>query len=96
MKRRVSLVVITVAIGCAGTSVAILAQTSDETPIAGQHNVVPHLVPDVGGLQWGSPGATATPKVAAQPDIHLIPSAGGPIDAYGGSPDGATIVPVKH
>lgn len=67
-----------------------------QEPISGQHDVVPHLVPDVGGLHAGSQGSTSAPKATSKPGIRLIPSAGAPVKVYGGAPGGATFVPVKR
>jgi hypothetical protein len=62
---------------------------------AGQPGVTPHLVPDVGGLSSGSQSTSSAPRVVAvNPNVELIPSAGGPVRAYGGAPGGATFVPV--
>ena len=61
---------------------------------AGQRDVTPHLVPDVGGLHSGSQGPSSAPKVTTvNPGIKLIPSAGGPVSLYGGAPGGATFLP---
>ena len=57
--------------------------------------VVPHLVPDVGTLHPGSQGTSSAPHVGVLPGIRLIPSAGGPVSAYGGSPGGATFLPAQ-
>jgi hypothetical protein len=67
-----------------------------QEPISGQHGVVPHLVPDVGGLHAGSQGPTSAPKATSKLGIRLIPSAGAPVKVYGGAPGGGTFVPVKH
>lgn len=72
----------------------VLALHGGQVPITGQRGVVPHLVPDTGGLHAGSQGSSSASK--SEPGIHLIPSAGAPVKAYGGSPSGATFVPVKH
>jgi hypothetical protein len=78
-----------------GIAVGVFAVQGSYTPLTGQNNVVPNLVPDVGGLHAGSQGSTSAPKTAAKPGIRLIPSAGAPVKAFGGSPGGATFVPVK-
>jgi hypothetical protein len=78
-----------------GIAVGVFAVQGSYTPLTGQNNVVPNLVPDVGGLHAGSQGSTSAPKTAAKPAIRLIPSAGAPVKAFGGSPGGATFVPVK-
>lgn len=70
----------------------VLREPSEEVA---QPNVVPHLVPDVGGLHSGTKGTTSAPHVAVHPDIKLIPSAGGPVSAYGGAPSGATFIPAQ-
>ena len=62
---------------------------------AGQPGVIPHLVPDVGGLHSGSQGTTSAPHVSVHPGIRLIPSAGGPVRVYGGAPSGATFLPAR-
>ena len=80
-----------------GVGAGVLAeQQSSQGSIGGQRNVVPHLVPDTGGLHARSQGSTSAPKAAPQSGIRLIPSAGAPVRAYGGSPGGATFVPAKH
>lgn len=79
-----------------GVGAGVLAEQSSQRPITGQRNVVPHLVPDTGGLHAGSQGSTSAPKAASQPAIRFIPSAGAPVKAYGGTPSGATFVPVTH
>lgn len=64
--------------------------------VAGQPSVIPHLVPDVGGLHSGSQSRSSTPKVTTvNPRIKLIPSAGGPVSAYGGAPSGPTFLPAQ-
>lgn len=64
---------------------------------AGQVRVIPHLVPDEGGLHSGSQGSSSAPHVVARnPDIRLIPSAGGPVSAYGGAPGGPTFLPAHR
>jgi hypothetical protein len=63
---------------------------------AGQPGVLPHLVPDVGGLHAGSQGTSSAPHVSGHPGIRLIPSAGGPVSAYGGAPSASTLLPAKR
>ena len=63
---------------------------------AGQRAVIPHLVPDTGGLHTGSQGTSSAPRVSDQPRVRLIPSAGGPVRVYGGTPDAGTFLPVKQ
>jgi hypothetical protein len=58
--------------------------------------IIPHLVPDVGGLNSGSQSSSSAPKVmTVNPGIKLIPSAGGPVSANGGAPSGATFLPAQ-
>jgi hypothetical protein len=92
--QRLAAVVVGIAMtGCAW-GLVLVAQTSTPQSAAAPHNVVPHLVPDGDGLHAGSPGTTAAPKAnAQQPAIRLIPSAGGPVTAFGGAPGGTTGVP---
>ena len=54
-----------------------------ETP--GHPRVIPHLVPDNGGLHPGSRGTSSGPEGAVHPGITLIPPVGGPVSAYGGA-----------
>ena len=62
---------------------------------AGQPAVIPHLVPDTGGLDAGSQGTSSAPHVSDHPGIRLIPSAGGSVRVYGGAPDAGTFLPVQ-
>jgi hypothetical protein len=62
---------------------------------ARQPGIIPHLVPDVGGLHSGSQGATSPLHDSAHPGIRLIPSAGGAVRVYGGAPSGAIFRPVR-
>lgn len=78
----------------AGALVVALVLRGPSQEVA-QPSVVPHLVPDVGGLHSGTHGTTSAPNVAGHPDIKLIPSAGGPVSAYGGAPSGATFLPAQ-
>lgn len=80
-----------------GTCAAVLVMSgpTQGPETAGQRDVIPHLVPDVGGLHSGSQGPSSAPKVTTvNPGIKLIPSAGGPVSLYGGAPGGPTFLPV--
>jgi hypothetical protein len=95
LRRRITIALTgTVLVG--GALLGILAMRSGQAPIAGQRDVIPQLVPDIGGLHAGSQGPTAAPKVASEPGIRLIPSAGAPVKAYGGAPGGTIFVPVER
>jgi hypothetical protein len=63
---------------------------------AGQPGVIPNLVPDVGGLHSGSQGTSSALQGAVHSGITLIPSAGGPVSAYGGAPSGGTSRPAHR
>lgn len=84
----------------AGTCTAVLAmhaETGSSKNNGQPVGVVPHLVPDVGGLHAGSQSPAAAPHAAVSPEIRLIPSAGGPVNAYGGaSANGANSLPTKE
>ena len=43
----------------------------------------------------GSWGTTSAPQVTDHPGIRLIPSAGGPVSAYGGAPSASTFLPAQ-
>lgn len=61
----------------AGALVVALVLRGPSQEVA-QPSVVPHLVPDVGGLHSGSQTRSSAPKVTTvNPGIRLIPSAGG-------------------
>lgn len=78
------------------TTVLLVHSPTPEANKAGQHSVVPHLVPDVGRFPFRSQSSSSTPKVAtANPGIKLIPSAGGPVRLYGGVPSGPTFLPAQ-
>ena len=67
----------------------LLTQSPTQGPQrAGQSGVIPHLVPDVGGLHAGSLGTSSVSHASVHPGIRLIPSAGGPVRVYGGAPSG--------
>lgn len=76
------------------TAVLVMRSPTQGPETASQPGVIPHLVPDVGGLHSGSQGPSSAPKVTTvNPGIKLIPSAGGPVSLYGGAPGGATFFP---
>ena len=79
-----------------GTCAALLVMRgpTQGPETAGQRDVIPNLVPDVGGLHSRSQGPSSAPKVTTvNSGIKLIPSAGGPVSLYGGAPGGATFLP---
>lgn len=78
-----------------GISAAVLVTLSPTQgpEIAGQPSVIPHLVPDVGGLHPDSQDTSSAPHTSVHPGIRLIPSAGGPVRVYGGAPSGAIFLP---
>lgn len=79
---------------CAAVLVTRSSTQGPET--AGQMGVIPHLVPDVGGLHSGPQNSRSTPKVTTvNPGIKLIPSAGGPVSANGGAPSGPAFRPAR-
>jgi hypothetical protein len=81
----------------AGTwaTVLIMQDPTQSEENGGQPSVVPHLVPDIGGLESGSKATSSAPHViVVNPNVKLIPSAGGPVRVYGGAPGGATFAPV--
>jgi hypothetical protein len=63
---------------------------------AGQSGIIPHLVPDVGGLHSGSQGTSSAPHASVHTGTRLIPSAGGSVRVYGGAPTGATFSPARN
>lgn len=98
LRRRVLVAALGVVLA-AGTwaAVLVLRGPTQGPETAGQREVIPHLVPDVGGLHSGSHGPSSAPKVTTvNPGIKLIPSAGGPVSLYGGAPGGPTFLPARH
>lgn len=93
--RRLRVAVIGIAMIGAGTAVWLAHGSGQPAAVTGQRNVVPHLAPDVGTLHAGSQGPTSSPKVEHRTGIVLIPSAGGPVTAYGGAPGAPTFVPAQ-
>lgn len=79
-----------------GTLATVLIARGPTQETAGQQDVIPHLMPDVGGLHSESQGTGAAPRVAIHPGIRLIPPAGGPVSAYGGAPSGPTFLPAHN
>lgn len=71
-------------------AVLVVRGPTQEPESAGVPVVIPHLVPDVGGPRSGSQDTSSAPQVSVHPGIRLIPSAGGPVQVYGGAPSQAT------
>ena len=82
--------------GGIGAAVLVTRSSTQGPESAGQPGVIPHLVPDVGGLRSGSQRTSSAPQVSDHPGIRLIPSAGGPVSAYGGAPLDGTFLPAQR
>ena len=97
LRRRLLMGALGVAIAGGILAAVLVTRSPIQGPeTAGQPSVVPHLVPDIGGLHSGLQGTSSAPHVAVHPGIRVIPSAGGPVSAYGGAPSGATILPAHR
>lgn len=94
-RRRLLVGALGVALASATCATVLLVGNPTGGKKADQPSVVPHLVPDVGGLHSGSHGTTSAPQATDHPGIRLIPSAGGPVRVYGGVPSGPTYLPVQ-